>query len=969
MVESFHGLVVVDLRTAAPLLATAVALYILIEQLSYHRKKGSMPGPPLVVVPFLGSVTHLFRDPVGFWDLQATRASKSGAGLTADFLFGRLMVFIRDSELSRRVFANVRADAFHLPNNRFVLPCDHYARIRTHHFFSYCNFLSTVFFSPETFDVAFSHNISMEPNVSIYNMSWNAPGKSFTLDYAVMNITGCNFDTYRVLHDHDGDVPAKLCSITCPNEGIAEDIARQTCNGTGCCSIKFYNAANSFKLMFVRHGKGDYKPGATHSDQSPLWNTINITTLEADISWSIRDQPTCASALVNRTNYACISTNSKCMDDDLAAGYICSCDGGYQGNSYIIDGCLRDTGYNRFQRKKNCTRKCGNIDIPYPFGLEEDCSARKLFQLNCTDMSSSSLQLNDNYHLKYIKFNEGLLGIEDTSYIEDMYRMHLLEEPQLYICSGESASIQWAVANLTCQEAQQNKSGYACVIVNSTCLPVDSTYGYIGYRCECRPGFQGNPYVQDGCQDIDECLTPGKCKGVCENTIGSHRCKACPNRTQYDTTTMQCTSTKRQNLILGIVIGLSCSFSILFVSLSTMVFIRRWKNDIQKQLRRKHFRKNQGLLLEQLISTDENASEKTKIFSLDELEKATNNFDPTQILGYGGHGMVYKGILSDQRVVAIKRSKHIKEGEISQFINEVAILSQINHRNIVKLFGCCLETEVPLLVYDFIPNGSLFDILHSGSSSHFSLSWDDCLRIAMEAAGALYYLHSAASVSVFHRDVKSSNILLDANYTAKVSDFGASRLVPIDQTHIVTNVQGTFGYLDPEYYHTGQLNEKSDVYSFGVVLVELLLRREPIFTTVLGSKQSLSNYFLWELKARPIKEIVAAQVSAEATEEEIKCVGSLAEMCLRLQGEDRPTMKQVEMTLQFLRTKRSMAYHVVPENDEEMQSLLHKRSEDSCQSLANNLGVSTNPESGNSTNVIAWSKSSFHPLDCHAKSL
>lgn len=96
--------------------------------------------------------------------------------------------------------------------------------------------------------------------------------------------------------------------------------------------------------MFVRHGKGDYKHGATHSDQSPLWNTINITTLEADISWSIRDQPTCASALVNRTNYACVSTNSKCMDDDLAAGYICSCDGGYQGNSYIIDGCLRDTG-------------------------------------------------------------------------------------------------------------------------------------------------------------------------------------------------------------------------------------------------------------------------------------------------------------------------------------------------------------------------------------------------------------------------------------------------------------------------------------------------------------------------------------------------------------------------------------------------------------------------------------------------
>uniref|UniRef100_A0A453MS51 Protein kinase domain-containing protein n=1 Tax=Aegilops tauschii subsp. strangulata TaxID=200361 RepID=A0A453MS51_AEGTS len=303
------------------------------------------------------------------------------------------------------------------------------------------------------------------------------------------------------------------------------------------------------------------------------------------------------------------------------------------------------------------------------------------------------------------------------------------------------------------------------------------------------------------------------------------------------------------------------------------------EKDIKKKLRRKHFRQNQGLLLEQLISSDENASDNTKIFSLSELEKATNNFDPTRIVGRGGHGMVYKGILSDQRVVAIKKSKVIEQVEISQFINEVAVLSQVNHRNIVKLFGCCLETEVPLLVYDFIPNGSLFEVLHA----------------------------STTSISVL-------------------------------SCHVVTNIQGTFGYLDPEYYHTGILNEKSDVYSFGVVLVELLLRKKPIFTTDSGLKQNLSNFFLWEMREKPLAEIVATQVLEEASIEEINDVSSLAETCLRLRGEERPTMKQVEMKLQYVRSKRLRACQVAVTN-EYMQPLLSGQSQDTLPMLTTPSGI------------------------------
>ena len=189
---------------------------------------------------------------------------------------------------------------------------------------------------------------------------------------------------------------------------------------------------------------------------------------------------------------------------------------------------------------------------------------------------------------------------------------------------------------------------------------------------------------------------------------------------------------------------------------------------------------------------------------------------------------VYKGMLTDGRIIAVKKSKVVDEENLEESINEIVILSQINHINVVQLLGCCLETEVPILVYEFISNGNLYKYIHV-QDDEFLLSWEMRLQIAIEVVGALSYLHSAASIPVYHRDIKTTNILLDEKYRATISDFGSSRSIAIDQTHLTTHVQGTFGYLDSEYFQSSQFTEKSHVYSFGVVLVELLSGQKPIF--------------------------------------------------------------------------------------------------------------------------------------------
>jgi serine/threonine protein kinase len=317
-------------------------------------------------------------------------------------------------------------------------------------------------------------------------------------------------------------------------------------------------------------------------------------------------------------------------------------------------------------------------------------------------------------------------------------------------------------------------------------------------------------------------------------------------------------------------------------------------------LKKKFFKRNGGLLLQQQISSSEHNVQNTKLFNTKELETATDQFSESRILGKGGQGMVYKGMLTDGRIVAIKKCNIVDEGNLEQFINEIIILSQINHRNVVKLLGCCLETEVPLLVYEFIPNGMLFQYLQEGSEE-FPLTWDMRLKIATEIAGALSYLHSAASLPIYHRDIKSTNILLDDKYRAKAADFGTSRSVAIDQTHLTTIVYGTFGYLDPEYFQTSQFTKKSDVYSFGVVLVELLTGEKPVSAVRTQEVRSLATYFLLSMEENFLFDILDARVKMNGDKQEIMVVANLAKKCLHLSGKRRPTMREVTKELEGVR--------------------------------------------------------------------
>ncbi|KAH7296423.1 hypothetical protein KP509_26G022800 [Ceratopteris richardii] len=284
-------------------------------------------------------------------------------------------------------------------------------------------------------------------------------------------------------------------------------------------------------------------------------------------------------------------------------------------------------------------------------------------------------------------------------------------------------------------------------------------------------------------------------------------------------------------------------------------------------------------------------------FTIAEIKSATNNFSRHNIAGTGGYGNVYRGTLEDGTEIAVKRFKNISAAGEDEFFHELEVISSVRHRNLVALQGCCVDKTdnvgyQRIIVYDYMPNGSLHDHLFVKKTK---MDWPRRKNIALGIVRGLSYLHQEVQPAIIHRDIKASNILLDANWNARVADFGLAKFTPEGATHVTTRVAGTQGYVAPEYVLYGQLNEKSDVYSFGILLLELFTGK-PILKTVpnAGEGSVLITDWVWGLvKQGKVLDALDPEMGCLGPSEVMERFLLIALLCAHPQVPCRPTLDSV----------------------------------------------------------------------------
>ncbi|KAK9151922.1 hypothetical protein Syun_010231 [Stephania yunnanensis] len=293
---------------------------------------------------------------------------------------------------------------------------------------------------------------------------------------------------------------------------------------------------------------------------------------------------------------------------------------------------------------------------------------------------------------------------------------------------------------------------------------------------------------------------------------------------------------------------------------------------------------------------DSIAPEDSPQFALDTIRSATNDFADANKLGRGGFGVVYKGVLPNGQEVAVKRLSQSSGQGSEEFKNEVMLLNKLQHRNLVKLFGFCLEEKEKLLIYEYVVNGSLDKYLFDRAKKE-CLDWESRYKIIKGIARGMLYLHEDSRMRIIHRDLKASNILLDDEMNAQISDFGMARLFKVDQTHDKTRrVAGTFGYMAPEYVIRGIYSVKSDVYSFGVLLLEIISGEKNINVNQSSTSKDLLNKAWEHWREGTALEFIDSSMSTASSSEAMKCI-HIALLCIQKSIEDRPTMASIVLML------------------------------------------------------------------------
>ncbi|KAK2443513.1 putative LRR receptor serine/threonine-protein kinase [Trifolium repens] len=348
---------------------------------------------------------------------------------------------------------------------------------------------------------------------------------------------------------------------------------------------------------------------------------------------------------------------------------------------------------------------------------------------------------------------------------------------------------------------------------------------------------------------------------------------------------------KHFQLIIGTAIGVLAILLVFFLaSLVLLHYLRKKAYEKRSDEKGKHINGYS-------FGVDGNLMDEGTAYyiNLSDLKEATNNF--SKKIGKGSFGSVYYGKMKDGKEIAVKTMTDPSTHGNHQFATEVALLSRIHHRNLVPLIGYCEEEYQHILVYEYMHNGTLRDHIHECSTQK-RFDWLTRLRIAEDSAKGLEYLHTGCNPSIIHRDVKTSNILLDINMRAKVSDFGLSRIAEEDLTHISSVARGTVGYLDPEYYANQQLTEKSDVYSFGVVLLELISGKKPVSPEDYGPEMNIVHWARSLIRKGDIISIMDPLLIGNVKTESIWRVAEIAMQCVEPHGASRPRMQEVILAIQ-----------------------------------------------------------------------